>query len=32
MDNPIKDLCVLGAFLLVSPLYLFCDVMVGGLS
>ncbi len=31
-DNPIKDTIKLLSFLAVAPLYLFCDIVVGGLD
>jgi len=31
MNNPIKDIFSIGMFLLVSPIYLFCDIF-GGLD
>ena len=32
MNNPVKDIVVLGMFLLLSPVYLICDVFSGGLD
>ncbi len=32
INNPIKDIFVLGMFVLVSPIYLFCDIFSGGLD
>jgi len=32
MNNPIKDIFSLGMFLLVSPIYLFCDIVSGGID
>jgi len=32
MKNPIKDTIKLITFLAVAPLYLFCDILSGGLD
>lgn len=32
MNNPIKDIGALGLFLLVSPIYLLCDILSGGID